>query len=187
MMISLLFLTSCEDSIEGDVNSNPQAAEVINADLLLPQVLLSGLTAQRTIESFAMNTHCQYWSFTRGFGVFVDPERYNIGPNTPNNIWIGGFTTALRNLDQMERLTLENNPEALNVIGQVRVMEAFTFLNLTLIFGDIPFSEATQVAEFPNPNFDDQIDVLVGVADMINLFRNRYRYRIGATRFNLWW
>lgn len=168
LSLSLLILIGCEDSIEGDTNIDPQSAEVIEPGLLLPQVLLSGLTAQRTIEAFAMNTHCQYWSFTRAFGVFVDPERYNIGPNTPNNIWIGGFTTALRNLDQMVILTERNNPTALNIIGQAEILKAFTFLNLTLTFGDIPFSEATQVADFPNPNFDTQEDVLIGIADIVD-------------------
>ncbi|GAB4511219.1 MAG: SusD/RagB family nutrient-binding outer membrane lipoprotein [Allomuricauda sp.] len=60
----------------------------------------------------------------------------------------------------MKILTETNNPEALNIIGQAQVLEAFTYLNLTQVFGDIPFSEAIQVAEFPNPNYDSQEEVL---------------------------
>ncbi len=168
LVVSILVFSSCEDSIEGTTNVDPQAAIEIEPDLLMPQVLLSGLTAQRTIESFAMNTHSQQWSFIAGFGAFVNPERYNIGPNTPNNLWVGHFATALRNLDQMRILTERNNPEALNILGQVEVLRAFTFLNLTLIYGDIPFSEATQVVDFPNPNFDSQRDVLLGIPTIID-------------------
>lgn len=159
--------TGCEGSIEG-INTNPLAATAINAELLMPQVLVAGLSANRTIELNSMNMHSQSWSATVGFGVFVNPERYNISANTTNNVWVGQYTTALRNLQQMRVLTENNNPEALNVIGQAKVLEAFAYLNLTQIFGDIPFSEALNVAEFPNPNFDSQEDVLRGIPGLID-------------------
>jgi hypothetical protein len=157
----------CEDSIEG-INTNPLAATAIEADLLMPQVLVAGFSANRTIELNAMNQHSQSWSATVGFGVFRNPELYNISANTTNNVWVGQFTTALRNLLQMRRLTEANRPEALNVIGQAQVLEAFAYLNLTQIFGDIPFSEALQVEDFPNPNFDSQEQVLRGIPGLID-------------------
>lgn len=41
-------------------------------------------------------------------------------------------------------------------------------MNLTQVFGDIPFSEATQVDAFPNPNFDSQEMVLRGIVDRLD-------------------
>jgi len=166
-VVTALVIFSCEDSIEG-INTDPLAATVIEADLLLPQVLVAGLSANRTVELNAMNQHSQSWSATVGFGVFVNPERYNISANTTNNVWVGHFTTALRNLSQMKILTEANRPEARNIIGQAQVLEAFAYLNLTQIFGDIPFSEAIQVADFPNPNFDSQEQILRGIPSLID-------------------
>jgi len=65
-------------------------------------------------------------------------------------------------------LTERDNPEATNIIGQVKIVEAFTYFNLTQIFGDIPFTEALQVSEFPNPNFDTQETVLRGLVGLID-------------------
>ncbi|MFS4468470.1 SusD/RagB family nutrient-binding outer membrane lipoprotein [Maribacter sp. 2210JD10-5] len=160
-------LVNCEDSIEG-INTDPLAAIVIEADLLLPQVLVAGLSANRTVEMNATNFHSQSWSATVGFGVFANPERYNISANTTNNVWVGQYTTALRNLNQMQILTDANNPTALNVKGQAQVLEAFAYLNLTQIFGDIPFSEALQVVEFPTPQFDSQEEVLRGIPALLD-------------------
>ena len=168
ILVSAILFTGCEDSIEGDTNIDPLAALEIEPALLMPQVLLGGITANRTVEQFQMGTHSQIMSFSAGFGVFVNPERGTISTNTINNIWVGNYTTALRNLDQMVQLTERNNPEARNIIGQAKILRAFVFLNLTQIFGDIPFSEATQVEEFPNPNFDSQEDVLRGIPVLID-------------------
>jgi len=163
----LMLIISCDGSIE-DINTDPLAATVIEADLLMPQVLIAGFSGNRTVELNAMNQHSQSWSATVGFGVFANPERYNISANTTNNVWVGHYTNGLRNLQQMRSLTEANNPTALNIIGQAQVLEAFAYLNLTQIFGDIPFSEAIQVADFPNPNFDTQESVLRGIPALID-------------------
>ncbi len=166
LLIGILF-TNCDGSIE-DINTDPLAATVIEPDLLMPQVLVAGLSANRTIELNSMNQHSQSWSATVAFAVFANPERYNISANTTNNVWVGQYTTALRNLQQMRVLTETNNPNALNIIGQAQVLEAFAYLNLTQIFGDVPFSEAIQVADFPNPNFDSQEAILRGIPDLLD-------------------
>ena len=166
---STLIQTGCEDSIEGDVNIDPLVGNDIDVNLLMPQVLLAGFSSTRTIELNQMNSQAQHWSATAGFGVFVNPERYNIGPNTVNNTWSGLFTSSLRNLQQIRLLTEANNPSARNIIGQARILEAFSFFNATLIFEDIPFSEATNVSEFPIPQFDTQEQVLRGLPALIDL------------------
>jgi len=166
--LALIITSSCEDSIEGTVNVDPLSSTDIDPGLLLPQVLLSGLTASRTVEEFQMATHSQQWSFSAGFGVFVNPERGNISINTSNNIYSGLYANGLRNLDQMIKLINRNEPDRVNVIGQVKLLQAFIFLNATTIFGDVPFSEAAQFEDFPNPNFDSQEDVLRGIPVLID-------------------
>ncbi|WP_435623325.1 SusD/RagB family nutrient-binding outer membrane lipoprotein [Flagellimonas sp.] len=161
-------VVSCDDSIEGDVNVDPIVATTIEPDLLFPQVIVAGLSANRTVELNAMNMQSQHWSSIVGFGVFVNPERYNISANTTNNVWVGHYTTVLSNLAQVRRLVEENNPTARNIIGQAKILEAFAYLNLTQIFEDIPFSEAIQVSEFPTPNFDTQEQVLRGIPVLID-------------------
>lgn len=153
---------SCTDDL--DVNTNPLSATEINPNLLYPQIFL-GVSQQRTVELNGINMNAQHWASGGSAGVFINPERYIISPNTTNNAWVGQYTTALRNLQQVRILTERNNQDGDNIIGQAKVFEAFTYLNLTLVFGDIPFSEAIQVDEFPNPNFDDQLSVLRGIID----------------------
>jgi hypothetical protein len=153
---------SCTDDL--DINTNPLSATEINPELLFPQIQIA-VSQQRTIELNGINIQAQHWTSGGSAGVFSNPERNIISPNTTNNVWVGCYTTSLRNLQQVRILTERNNPDGDNIIGQAKIFEAFTYLNLTLVFGDIPFSEAIQVEEFPNPNFDNQLDVLRGIVE----------------------
>ncbi len=165
VLAALVIFTGCEDSIEGDVNTNPFSATVIDPNLLFPQVIVAGISAQRTIELNAINIQCQHWTSTiAGVGVFTNPELYIISTNTTNNSWNGWFQNSLRNVAQIISLTEANNPTALSTIGQAQVLRAMTSLSLTQVFGDIPFSEGSDPINFPNPNFDSQEDVLRGIA-----------------------
>lgn len=161
----LLGTTSCTDDL--DINTDPLAATVVESNLLFPTVMVS-VSSNRTVELNALNIQAQHWTSGGSAGVFRNPEIYVISPNTTNNVWVGQYSTALRNLQQMRLLVNNNNPEALNIIGQAKIYEAFVFLNLTTLYGDIPFSEATQVQEFPNPKFDAQEDVLRGIVGRLD-------------------
>lgn len=156
-----LLMGGCEGSIEG-INTNPFAATNIDPALLFPQIILA-VSQQRTIELNSINIQAQQWTSGGSAGVFRNPERYIISANTINNVWISEYATALRNLQQVRVLTEQNNPGNLHVIAQAKVLEAFTFFNLTQVYGEVPFAEATQPSLFPSPNFDDQEDVLLGV------------------------
>jgi len=167
LFISVSFFTGCEDSIE-DINTDPLSATVIDPGLLMPEILVSGISSSRTIEEQFINIHAQKWSSITGFSLFTALERYSVHPVITDNIWFFHYNTALRNLQQMRILTEDNNPDATNIIGQAKILEAFVFLNLTQLFGDIPFSEAQNVVDFPNPNFDTQEEVLRGLVELLD-------------------
>lgn len=161
----LLGTTSCTDDL--DINTDPLSATTVEPNLLFPTVMVS-VSSNRTVELNSLNIQAQHWTSGGSAGVFRNPEVYIISPNTTNNVWVGQYSTALRNLQQMRSLVAASNPEALNIVGQVKIYEAFVFLNLTTLYGDIPFSEATQVGEFPNPKFDAQEDVLRGIVGRLD-------------------
>ena len=167
LTIMLFGITACEEGELTDINTNPFAATNIDPSLLFPQIVV-GISQQRTIELNSINIQAQHWTSGGSAGVFRNPETYIISANTTNNAWSGWFLTSLRNLLQVRVLTETNNPGNTHVIAQAKVLEAFTFYNATLVFGSIPFSEATNVAEFPNPSFDSQEEVLLGIVERCN-------------------
>lgn len=165
-LMSVFFLnTSCTDDL--NVNQNPLVATAVEPSLLMPTIMVA-VSQNRTIELNALNIQAQQWASGGSAGVFANPERYIISPNTTNNVWVGQYSTALRNLKEIRLLTEANNPAALNQIGQAKIYEAFVFFNLTSLFEDIPMSQATQVDLFPNPEFDSQEDVLFQIVERVD-------------------
>ncbi|RCS27500.1 SusD/RagB family nutrient-binding outer membrane lipoprotein [Polaribacter sp. WD7] len=164
LLFSITFV-SCEGSL--DINEDPLAATRIDASLLYPQFFLQ-MSSNRTIELNAVNIQAQQWASGGSAGVFRNPERYSISPFTIGNNFTGIYTGVLRNLSLARGLIEENQPANLNSIGQIKVFEAFAYLHITQIYGDAPFTEAIQTAEFPFPRFDAQEDLLRGVVGRLD-------------------
>lgn len=166
LSVLMMGAVGCTDDL--DINTDPLAATQVDPSLLFPTVMVS-VSQNRTIELGPQTEFwSQQWASGGSTGVFTNPEIYITSPNSTNNLFVGQYSTGLRNLQQMRELTANNNPDADNIIGQAKVYEAFIFLVLTQFYGDIPFSEATQVVDFPNPNFDSQEMVLRGIVDRLD-------------------
>ncbi|MDT7827946.1 SusD/RagB family nutrient-binding outer membrane lipoprotein [Pricia sp. S334] len=52
--------------------------------------------------------------------------------------------------------------------GIAKAIEAYTFMTLVDFFGDMPFSEAIQGTEFPNPSLDDDAAIYAAVETLLN-------------------
>ncbi|MEO1253827.1 MAG: SusD/RagB family nutrient-binding outer membrane lipoprotein [Bacteroidota bacterium] len=156
------FLNSCfDDQLEG-INTDPLAATEADPATLLPFVQIS-LANTRTSEL--------------GIRAADIPEYYGQGfsgaaigspsPNQVGNTFVNRFESVLGNLEVI-RLQSEQAGEANDAVRAVAmIMQQMTFLELTLIFEDIPYSQALNASEFPTPIFDSQEDVLNGIVDAL--------------------
>ncbi|MGF1534640.1 MAG: SusD/RagB family nutrient-binding outer membrane lipoprotein [Bernardetiaceae bacterium] len=154
----LVSATSCDDFL--DINDDPLAATQADPDLLFPTALLD-FSMNRTVEntpSFA--AFAQHWASGGSAGVFISPERYIIGVFGPGNTWVNNYASVLKNM-LLARLDAEAAGRN-NVVAQIKIVEAMTYLYLTTTFGDIPFTEAVDL-ETANPRFDPQEVVLDGI------------------------
>lgn len=146
-----------------DINTDPDAATEVPGDLLFPTAL-GTIASNRTIEmSPGTAFFAQILASNGSTGVFTNPDRYNISVNTAGNVWSALFGTTLRNLTRMSAQALELEPARPNVAAQGQIMRAYVFYILTTLFGDIPYTQALDGDQFPNPEFDPQETVLRGL------------------------
>lgn len=164
---ALLFaLTSCEDFL--DVNTDPNAATSVSPDLLFPTVL-ANVAANRAIEIMPANAFfVNIWAPNGSAGVFVNPDRYIISPFSTGNTWSNWYGTSMRNLTLMIDAAESNEPVRPNVAAQAKMMQAYLFFSLTMMWEDIPFTQSQDPEEFPEPEFDDQETVLRGVIELLD-------------------
>ncbi|MFV0586344.1 SusD/RagB family nutrient-binding outer membrane lipoprotein [Bacteroides reticulotermitis] len=146
-------LTSCNDEL-ADINRNPNATE--NPQ---PAYLLSAA------EYHAANL---YWGSTTSYNSsllwiqhwakiqYTEPDCYNVSNSDFATTWDTGYATLVANLTAILQSDLSND----NYKGVALVWRSWTYLLLTNLFGDIPYTEYGQSV---TPAYDSQETVLRGV------------------------
>ena len=171
---ALFTLTACDDFL--DVNDDPNNAspeDVAGEPGLLFLTAETQLAANKNIEIIGQNSFAQTWASAGAASVFNNPEIYSISTFTTGNTWDQVYTDVAQNLQQIIDVADAAEPGSLptdagNVSAQAKILQAYTYLHLTLMFEDIPFSQANQSDEFPNPAPDAQPDVLRGIVGQID-------------------
>lgn len=167
LLTALIFaLTSCDDYL--DINTDPNAATSVSPDLLFPTVL-ANVAANRAIEIMPSNAFfINAWAPNGSTGVFIRPDRYTISPFSTGNTWGNWYGTSSRNLTLMIQAAENEEPTRPNVAAQAKIMQAYLFFSITMMWEDVPFIQALNPDEFPEPAFDDQETVLRGVITLLD-------------------
>ena len=157
ILLSLLVvgaaLCSCEPLSE--INTNPNNPTEVPPQLLLPKV-------------------CQD-AFTRGTdGMYADKMVIQTDGHSEDQFYEwnrGSFDTysgELLQLEKMKEEAMRTGDE--NYMPIYKFLRSFHFYELTLRFGDIPYSEAMngETAGNFNPKYDTQEEVFAGILDELN-------------------
>ena len=153
VFIAAVAFCSCESFSE--MNTNPNSPTEVPADLLLPKV-------------------CQN-AFTRGTdGMYADKMVIQTDGHSEDQFYEwdrGSFDTYNNELLQLEKMKEEAERTGdENYMPIYKFLRSFHFYELTLRFGDIPYSEAMggETAGNFNPKYDTQEEVFAGILDELN-------------------
>jgi hypothetical protein len=172
--LGLLMLAGCSDSDFLDVNEDPNKSSSAEPGPIFTSVI-TGYSTNRVIDlGPAVSTAGQMWSGggSLGAGVFTNPERYNFSIFTTGNTWRSYYRDIQKDL----KLAIKNAEDAglINAIAQCEIFSALTYWSTTVLWEDVPFSEAVDVdfsgpeIKSLNPKFDDQQSVLQGVVNILD-------------------
>lgn len=104
--------------------------------------------------------------FTGSDRQYVDYQNYD----PPSSEFNGPWGVAYSNVVQQMRIVQDKSDELNNQIlkGIAQVMEAQVMGTVTALWGDVPFEQAGNVDEYPNPNYDVQADVYANVQSLLD-------------------
>lgn len=143
----LLGTTSCDKFL--DVNTDPINPTSVPITLLMP-------TSQAAMSLYLGHSVAGLSQPTSALVQQINNFRigaYNLGANDFNNQWLGLYTSALENNEQM--LNQATTQGAWTFVGIAQIQKAYMFSEMVDVWGDIPYSEALKGSEFPAPKFDD--------------------------------
>lgn len=156
----VLLLSACTELSEFNVNEN--APEQVAPQFLLSNVLYQAANNNTVAGWHAGNLLAQHSANIE----FLPVDRYNLGSNTP--YWNATYR-LLNDLRSMEQAAPDN--EAYRALAMI--MRAYLGSQLTDLWGDVPFFEATRGASEGNftPAFDRQEDIYTAESGILDLLR----------------
>jgi len=169
IFLSVFLLGACTEDFE-DVNTDPNEPTSVPAENLFTQAqfALSDRMWGRAMNfEFAM-LMVQHFSQNE----YAEDSRYNQNPSTFNTSWQSFYSSGLIDLTEAKRLVEEDETitDAVrnNRLAQISIMRVWAFQIVTDIWGDVPFSEAMNPEEFPNPSYDSQEDIYNSLLSDLN-------------------
>lgn len=155
----LLFFSACQKQLT-DINKNPNSVETPD-----PAYLLSGAIKKSTDTYWAVsgsnpsNLFVQYWASLH----YTDEDRYIFSSNSFQSFWTSLYAGSIVNLDKIISLADEQDHD--NFKGVALVLRAWNYSLLTDAFGNVPYSEASQIEKISAPKYDSQKEVYEGILE----------------------
>jgi hypothetical protein len=155
-------LAGCDFTEGNDVD--PNAATTAPPGLLL----VGGQIGQILVQEgdFARLSGIFAGQFTGSDRQYSRIDRASLNSDDFSNTWSAVYQETVAQLDLARQGFEEANNRAGTGVAKLHL--ALAFGQTTALFGDIPFSQALQAFEFPNPAFDPQMQVYEGVIDLLD-------------------
>ena len=163
----LILAGSCETGeLEILVNPNAVSPEQSDIDFFLNNIQLGAITM---FEGTPTNTFALSeagMEVTRIMHMFGPNYQNAYLPSQLNSTWRAVYSTALPDIRTMVPLAEEEG--LFTHVAIAKVLEAYMMVSLVDFFGDVPYSEATQGVDFPNPNVDPGADIYAAIETLLD-------------------
>lgn len=162
-ILSLLFtfaVLGCESYTDG-INESPNAFVVASSDLLIGQVQLSFM--QHMASNNARYTSVFTNQFSGGDRQYLTLNTYSPNRGNYNDMWFDTYIEGINNA----RIIIEDENAGDLVKGVAEILRGVLLADMALLYGDVPYTEASNANEFPNPKYDSQSSVLNGALTLI--------------------
>lgn len=146
-----------------DINIDPNRSTSVD-----PALLFSGAATQFSLLRVAELT----WPIALMNQMWASGGRWGLAQaqydqTRVRSAWGRTYTDVLKNLNVAVEIAQNTQPVNKNAVAQCKILMAFAYAQTSLLWGDIPFSEAAN-GKVDFPKFDKQQDVLNGCIAMLD-------------------
>ena len=170
-VFALMFfaMPSCTDKFY-DVNTNPNSAVDVPADLILPAALAT-TGAYVTTQFDYLNLWMGYWNWSGNYSISTSDKNYQFSNSFRNGTWSSIYSSQVNNYDAAD--TKAGAASQPLVQGMAKIMKVFAFQYLVDTYGNVPYTDALKGTLSIQPKYDDaqtiykdfivQIDAALGL------------------------
>ncbi len=163
ILVGLLAISTTACFKDSNINVDPNRSTSVD-----PALLFSGASTQFSLLRVAELT----WPIALMNQMWASGGRWGLSQaqydqTRIRSAWGRTYTDVLKNLNVAVEIAQTSQPVNKNAVAQCKILMAFAYAQTSLLWGDIPFTEAaTGKVDFPK--FDKQQDVLNGCIAMLD-------------------
>lgn len=161
ILVLLLITFGCKSIVE-DMNINPNEFTEIPTPLLINHAVFNMASIA---ESEPARLSGLWIDQLSGGGRCGGRDSYLVTDDSFNEIWTNLFSNGLSPARGARAAALASGDELLE--GIATIMEGYYAAEAALLFGDVPFLQAEDAANFPDPMYDDQEFVVSSAIDLL--------------------
>lgn len=165
ILAMMLSLTSCQDYLNINTDPNSPSDENITADMVLPGVEMNLATSYGNFFRIIGGYYSEHYSHNFGTSNYLDYSRFEMSATRSSTTYTQLNTRVLNNLKDM-RNTAESQ-EDWGAYLVATTLRAFTYQALVDAYGEVPYSEALNIAII-SPKFDEGETIYDGILAELN-------------------
>ena len=163
IVVGLLALMTTGCFKNSNLNIDPNRSTTVD-----PALLFSGASTQFSLLrvgelTWPVALMSQMWASGGRWGL----AQAQYDQTRIRSVWGRTYTDVLKNLEVAIQVAESRQPVNKNVVAQCKIMKAFAFAQTSLLWGDIPFTDAAK-GTVDLPKFDKQADVLNGCIALLD-------------------
>ncbi len=172
LLLALLMFSACKKL--GDLNENTKDPTNVTGESLFTgaQKNLFDQMVSTNVNENVYRLFVQYWTET----TYLDESNYDLTTRTiPDNHWDVLYRDVLKDFKESSRIITETSYGAdpspnvkKNRLAIVEVMSVYTWSVLVETFGDVPYTEALDIAT-PLPKYDDGLTIYKDLIARLNV------------------
>lgn len=196
LLISLL--SSCGRESMSEINTDPNSyySTVPSSVLTYAQKNLADYISTPNVNVNNFRLTMQYWQET----TYIDESQYDFSTrNVSDQVWNFLYIRVIKNLEQGKKLVQQYTPTAAeaatweavkkNQLAIMDLQQAYAFQILVDTYGDIPYTEASDIDAHPLPKYDSGKDVYASLItrvtqDIANLNTSAKSFSTGEKFYN---
>ncbi|WP_020568877.1 SusD/RagB family nutrient-binding outer membrane lipoprotein [Neolewinella persica] len=153
----------CESFVE-DLNIDPNEFTDISTALLVNHAVLNVASVQEAEPARIAGM----WTdqFTGSDRQYITQDNYGVDDSDFDATWNELYRDGLAPARGAKAKAAAEG--ATGFEGIATIMEGFYAAEAALLFGDVPFSEADNATDFPDPAYDSQASVITGAIALLN-------------------
>ena len=163
LIISVGALFSCNDFTEG-INENPNEFTSSPAELLIGQ---ANLAMVKLLESQSSRLAGIYTDqFTGSDRQYITYNNYIATAGDFDDDWDDLYVDGFAQAKEAEKKAKEDGNLILQGVAQI--IQGVLIAEAAALWGDVPYLEALNVIDYPNPKYDSQASVLAAAQDLFD-------------------